>query len=238
VDRIVATSSDYVRSSDVLQRYSEKTSVIPIGLPERVMPGDQVVDAWQQRIGRDFFLFVGELRYYKGIDFLLGAARTTGLPVVIVGKGEVPEDVPPNVTMLGSVSDADREALLSLCRGFVFPSHLRSEAFGVALLEAARAGRAMISCDIGTGTSFVNEDGETGLIVPPASIEALAGAMLKLSSDSELAARMGRAARDRYQALFSVEQMATAYEHLYDQLVRTHPGADFSAAQTSLRRVT
>ena len=45
--------------------------------------------------------------------------------------------------------------LLHLSRGFVFPSHLRSEAFGMSLVEAAMCGKPMVSCEIGTGTSFI-----------------------------------------------------------------------------------
>src|SRR5690606_19545518 len=116
------------------------------------------IEAWRERLGGEFFLFVGALRYYKGLKFLVEAARQTGLPVVLAGQGQLEPglELPANVTLLGAVSEADKAALLALCRAFVFPSHLRSEAFGVALLEAAFAGVAMISCEIGTGTSYVN----------------------------------------------------------------------------------
>ena len=163
--------------------------------------------AWRDRVGSGFFLFVGAGRYYKGLPFLMEAARRTGLPVVVAGGGTEAGSVPPSVTMLGGVSDAAREALLDLCGAFVFPSHLRSEAFGIALAEAARAGRPMISCEIGTGTSFVNAGGETGLVVPPADPEALAGAMRRLDADPGLRARMGAAARQRFERLFRAETM-------------------------------
>ncbi len=218
VDCIVATSPNYTKSSEVLGRYSDKTNVIPIGLAERVAPPDTLIASWRDRIGGDFFLFVGELRYYKGIDFLLAAAQSSGLPVVVAGNGRVSGTIPPNVKVLGPVTEADKEALLSLCRAFVFPSHLRSEAFGVALLEAARAGRPMISCEIGTGTSFVNQNGQTGLVIPPANVEALSDAMRRLSTDAELAQNMGQAARSRYLAHFTMEQVATTYKQLYTRI--------------------
>lgn len=218
VDRVVATSPNYAKSSKVLQRYANKVSVIPIGLPDRVGPSEPIVEKWRQRVGRDFFLFVGELRYYKGLDYLLGAARSRGLPVVIAGKGHLSPPIPENVKMLGPISEGDKEALLSLCRAFVFPSHLRSEAFGVALLEAARAGCALISSEIETGTSFINLHGQTGLVVPPADSGALADAMQLLSASDELASRMGESARKRYLHFFTMAQMATAYRQLYDEL--------------------
>jgi glycosyltransferase involved in cell wall biosynthesis len=225
-DAIVATSPQYLQSSSVLKDYADKVRIIPIGIPDHdAAPAG--VEAWRTRVGSDFLLFVGAIRYYKGIEFLIQAARRTGLPIVIAGRD--PDGVldtaklPGNVTYLGSISDSDKQALLTLSRAFVFPSHLRSEAFGIALLEAARAGRAMISCEIGTGTSFINQNNETGFTIPPADVDALADAMVRLHTDGELAARMGGAARRRYKEHFQAATMAEGYLDLYKSLVRARP---------------
>jgi glycosyltransferase involved in cell wall biosynthesis len=150
VDHIVATSPNYLDSSPTLQRYRDKTSVIPIGI-DNVRPTfrPETLSKWRGRVGEDFFLFLGVPRYYKGLEFLIEAARMSGLPLVIAGAST--EEVESlvggdlgNAQIVGKVSDEDKEALLELSKAFVFPSHLRSEAFGVALVEAARAGRPMI----------------------------------------------------------------------------------------------
>nr|WP_246673258.1 glycosyltransferase [Mesorhizobium sp. B2-4-14] len=65
-------------------------------------------------------------------------------------------------------------ALLHNCLGFIFRSNQRSEAYGLSLAEAAMCGKPMISCEVGTGTSYVNKAGETGLVVPPSDPERLA----------------------------------------------------------------
>ncbi|MEM7465033.1 MAG: glycosyltransferase [Pseudomonadota bacterium] len=165
-DAVVATSPNYAKTSPVLLNHSDNLSIIPVGIGEKTDPDKALVDKWRGQVGDNFFLFVGALRYYKGIPYLLEAARQTGIPLVIVGGADSleisPANLPQNATMVGAVSDDDKEALLSLCRGLILPSHLRSEAFGIALLEAARAGKPMISCEIGTGTSFVNKHEETG----------------------------------------------------------------------------
>ncbi|WP_172124318.1 MULTISPECIES: glycosyltransferase [unclassified Devosia] len=221
-DHIVATSPNYAASSSVLARYRDKLSVIPIGIAEAPAPDLNRIAAMRQHVGEGFFLFVGALRYYKGLPFLLEAARSTGLPVVIAGGGDpsiVARERLGNVTLLGRVDEADKQALLSLCRVFAFPSHLRSEAFGVALLEAAQAGKAMISCEMGTGTSYVNLDKVTGLTVPPGNASALGDAMQRLASDPGLALRMGEAARQRYVELFTAEAMGRSYAALYGQLI-------------------
>ena len=48
---------------------------------------------------------------------------------------------------------------------FVLPSIFKSEAFGIVLLEAMANGIPLISTELGTGTSYVNSDGETGYVV-------------------------------------------------------------------------
>lgn len=222
VDAIVATSPNYVRTSAVLAKFPDKTSVVPIGIPDVAPPAAALVESWRDKVGSGFFLFVGALRYYKGLQFLMAAARETGLPVVVAGGGDTTEWAEmggPSVRFVGPVSDDDKIALLALSRAFVFPSHIRSEAFGVALAEAARAGRAMISCEIGTGTSFVNLDGETGLVVPPEDVSALGAAMRTLAAAPDRAVAFGRGARARFENMFRAEDMAGAYLELYRRLL-------------------
>jgi glycosyltransferase involved in cell wall biosynthesis len=223
VDRVVATSQNYFESSDVLRTYRDKAEVIPLGIKDMAPPDPALVEDWRRRIGEPFFLFVGKLRYYKGLEFLAEAARRTGHRVLIIGNGQMYDvlcraDV-ANIDLLGPLCDTDKEALLSLCHAFVFPSHLRAEAFGVSLLEAARAGKPMISCELGTGTSYVNAHGETGLVIPPADPAALAEAMTTLWNDEALARRFGAAARRRYEQKFRAVDMGAAYAALYRRLL-------------------
>ena len=228
VTRIVATSPNYLATSATLGRYAEKVDIIPIGIEDRKASAPGLVDKWRDRLGPAFFLFVGHARYYKGLDFLIEAAAMTGFPVAIAGVGELADKLAAtvgarkldNIHLLGEVSDDDKLALLDACLGFVFPSHLRSEAFGVALLEAARAGRPMISCELGTGTSFVNVDGETGIVIAPADAEALAAAMRRLWDDRTRARELGDMARQRYERLFTADTMGAAYAALYDRLLQ------------------
>src|SRR3546814_2709598 len=103
-----------------------------------------------------------------------------------------------NVSFLGALPESDKVALYKLCHAFVFPSHIRSEAFGVALVEAAMHGKPMISCEIGTGTTFINLDKVTGIAVPPANPGHLRRAMDDLWNDPSMAETYGRHARQRY----------------------------------------
>ena len=229
VDTIVATSPNYLASSAVLDRYRDKTRVITFGLDKSSYPEpDQArLDHWRARVGPKFFLFVGVLRYYKGLHILLDAMAGTDYPVVIVGAGPIEAELKARaarlglkrVQFVGAVNDLDKAALLKLCYAVAFPSHLRSEAFGISLLEGAMYGKPMISSEIGTGTTYINVHGETGLVVPPSDHEALRAAMRRLWHDPQMAQEMGRRAEARYWQLFTSAQMADNYARLYRELV-------------------
>ena len=230
MDRIVATSPNYPATSDILAKLMDKVSVIPIGLDKATYP-DPAPDrlrSWQEKLGPRFFLFVGVLRYYKGLHILMEAAQGTDYPIVIVGAGPIEQELRAqaarlglhNVHFLGHVSEEDKVALLTLCYAVVFPSHLRSEAFGISLLEGAMYGKPMISSEIGTGTSFVNIADETGLVVPPSDPLALRQAMRYLWEHPEHALEMGKRAEARYWKYFTAQQMVRSYVDLYGDLVR------------------
>ena len=76
-------------------------------------------------------------------------------------------------------------------------------------------GKPMVCCEVGSGTSFVNAHGETGFVVPSESPIELAEACNRLIEDGTLATRMGAAARNRYERLFSGEALGRAYANLY-----------------------
>ena len=229
VDRIVASSPNYLVTSDVLKRFSDKVSVIPYGMDKATYPQPQPdrLRFWREKLGPKFFLFVGVLRYYKGLHILVEAAQGTDYPVVIVGAGPIEQELKAqatqlglrNIHFLGHLPDEDKVALLTLCYGVVFPSHLRSEAFGISLLEGAMYGKPLVSSEIGTGTTFVNIGGETGLVVPPSDPAALRQAMRYLWEHPENAIEMGKRAEERYWQHFTAEQMVKSYVDLYGDLV-------------------
>lgn len=229
-DRIVATSPNYAATSEVLQRYTDKVRVIPIGLDQSSypQPAPERIQAWRERLGQRYFLFVGVLRYYKGLHVLVQALEGTDIQVAVVGSGPFEKQIKKqaeglglkNIHFLGALPEEDKAALLALCYGVVLPSQLRSEALGVSLIEGAMYGKPMISTELGTGTSFVNLAGQTGLVVPPDNPQALRQAMARLWQHPEQAAEMGRRAVERYQSHFTAEQMVDSYVKLYREVLR------------------
>ena len=181
---------------------------------------------WQRAIGSPFFLFIGSFRYYKGLHILLESMKGIDLPVVLVGIGALEKELKMqaqqlnlrNTHFLGALPDKDKYTLLELCFSVVLPSHLRSEAFGITLVEGAMYGKPLISSEIGTGTTYVNIDHETGLVVPPANPTALRAAMVTLWNNPQLASHLGANARVRYEQLFTVNKMVRRYAEIYRSL--------------------
>lgn len=230
VNGIIATSPNYLDSSPVLNRFRDKTMVIPIGIDRATYPAasPELLTSWRARLGNRFFLFIGMLRYYKGLHILLEALQNTSYPVVIVGSGPLETELKAqaerlglkDIHFVGILSNEDKAALLELCYAMVFPSHLRSEAFGVSLLEGAMYGKPMISCDIATGTSFINVNKLTGLVVKPLDVMAFREAMRLLWDHPLMAEEMGVEAGKRYLEKFTAAKMAVSYVELYESLLK------------------
>jgi len=228
VDRIAVASPNYLKSSTTLGDYKNKVTIIPYGLNSRnyPTPSAEKLTYWRERFGERFFLFVGVLRYYKGLHILVEAARQSTYPIIVVGSGPIERELKEqtrnlgirNIYFLGFLPDEDKVALYTLCYVVLFPSHLRSEAFGMSLLEGAMYGKPLISSEIGTGTSYVNIDGETGKVIPPGDACALRAAMDYLWGNPSLAREMGGRAQKRYRDLFTANKMAKAYHNLYQDL--------------------
>jgi rhamnosyl/mannosyltransferase len=230
MDRIIVSSPNYLDSSEELQRHRERTLAIPFGLDRQAYPKPPAerLKYWRERLPPRFFLFVGVLRYYKGLKYLLDAVANTGWPLVIAGAGPEQARLKEQANRLGiehlfwtgRIDDVDKVSLLELCHAFVFPSHLRSEAFGISLLEAAMHGKPMISCEMGTGTTFVNQDGVTGLVVPPADALALRAAMGRLWNNSGLATELGANAASRFEQQFTARRMCQQTTQVYRDVLQ------------------
>lgn len=228
MDALVATSPTYASTSPALSQpeVARRVNTIPLGIDEASLPseGDNEVFA-RLKLSPDepYFLFVGATRYYKGLHFLIEAAAEMPAMIVIAGVGPELEELKQFakrfpaalIVFAGRVTDEEKVALLQHCRAFVLPSHVRSEAYGMVLVEASIYSKPMLTCEIGSGTSYVNLDGETGFVVEPANPRALAYALNRFLDNPSMAFDMGRSARRRYEQLFTGRAMGDAYAKLY-----------------------
>ncbi len=223
-DRIIATSPRYIESSPWLRPVRDKCSVIPLGIDTA-----RFTPAGQAYTGLPTILFVGRLRYYKGLDTLLQAL--THVPearLTVIGEGPMRRvwealshelGLAERVSFTGEVDDADLPDYYRRVDLFALPANARAEAFGMVLLEAMASGLPCITTEVGTGTSWIVQDEVTGLVVPPADPPALAEAIRSLLRDPARRRLMGQAGRERVVQHFSVEQMTRRVRALYEELL-------------------
>lgn len=232
-DRIMVGSPVLAQGSRPLARHAERVRVVPYGVdverfaptPDRIERARRLRDADPFLRDRFVLAFVGRLRYYKGLDVLIDAlAHVEGACVIAVGSGEMGPawkarasafGVQERIRWLGDVSDEALPDILHGADAYVFPSNARSESFGIAMAEAMAAGLPIISTELGTGTSWVNRHGLTGLVVPAGDPERLAGAILELMNDPDRRSQMGRAARERAIKTFSSAAMLRGIDAVY-----------------------
>ncbi len=175
-------------------------------------------------------LFVGVLERYKDIDGLaeawrLAAPRLPGVTLRIVGTGsraDVVErlvgDLPGRVEWTPSVPNDEIAALLDAATVLVLPS--RSEGLGRIVVEALCRGRPVVATRVGGITDLVR-DGENGLLVEPRVPAALADALVRVLTDSELVERLAAAARPSVEPWISTpEDYARRTRELVEQVRR------------------
>lgn len=233
VNLIMPTSPNYIQSSPFLKPLAARCQPVPLGIelgrfthPPETWP---VLLQEIQAQGGPLVLFTGRLRYYKGLQFLIEAMPEIQVDARLIIVGIGPQEaalkaqaarlgLSERVIFAGEVSDAELPAYYAAADLFVLPACERSEAFGLVQLEAMAAARPVISTELGTGTSYVNQNGVTGLVVPPADPAALAGAVNKLLADPELRQAIGQRGQAIARAEFSLTKMVDRLEEIYIKL--------------------
>jgi glycosyltransferase involved in cell wall biosynthesis len=237
---LVAATPRHIEFSPVLRRFEGKCRVIhfPIdSAPYNEAPArwdDELPPAWQ---ADPLALFVGRLVYYKGLEVLIDALRSTDRArLVIVGVGPLHAalqdrvrtlGLASRVAFLGALSDDRLRSLYKCARFLVLPSTAPSEAFGMVQLEAMAGGTPVISTDLKSGVPYVNQHERTGLVVPPGDPLALAAAMRRLIEDASYARALGEAARQRVLAEFQVDRVIEAHVQLYTAITLRGAGSEF-----------
>ena len=234
-DRISVSNPTYIRTSPFLARVADKCSVIPFGIdlqdfaatPERKQRAAEIRARYAPK---PLLLFVGRLRHYKGLNVLIEAMQTIDAHLLVVGAGMMETawraqatslGLDERITFLGDLSDAEKLEMLHAADLFVLPSTNRAEAFGIVLIEAMACGLPLISTELGTGTSFVNQHEQTGLVVPPDDPPAMAAAINRILTDEPLRQRMAAASLARAQSEFNVGTMAARMLELYENVLAT-----------------
>ena len=167
--------------------------------------------------------FVSRLDRAKGVLVLLDAFRALAgkwpeLRLRLVGDGDASHALSKRIGELGGrveasgFAEGDVTVLLESFRLYVFPSF--HEGLPYSILEAMRAGCTIVSTSVG-GIPEILRDGVEGLLVPPRDAGALSKAIDRLLSDEDEARRLGRAARERFERNYQLDNFAASAVHAF-----------------------
>ena len=231
-DVIVGTTPVYVRQSPFLKHVQDKTTYIPIGINELDIESDSATSIKNQYSGRKIIFSLGRLVEYKGYEYLIEAAKYLNDDyIVLIGgdghlKGKLEQQIEElkvgeKVKLLGFVADnKEIAAYYSACDVFCISSIWKTEAFGIVQIEAMSCGKPVIATRIAeSGVSWVNDDGVSGFNVEPQNAEALAEAIKRIVSDSQLYSQLSASARQRYETMFTREKMVDKCAGLYHDVL-------------------
>jgi glycosyltransferase involved in cell wall biosynthesis len=197
--------------------------VIPNGSSESPVQSAEERGALRRELGlspdQTALVVVGRLTERKGHRFLLEAlarlaarAPERAWRLLVVGNGEEEQALQEQAERLGIAGQVvflghrtDARAIIHAADLLVLASLLETQP--LVITEAMASGLPVIVSGI-YGIPEIVEDGVTGRLVPPGEVEPLARAIEELLSDSQMRARMGRAARRRYEEKFTLERMA------------------------------
>ena len=239
-ERITVSNPQYIQTSRFLKPFADKCTVIHHGIdlsrftpqPELESRAREIRASYQER---PLILSVGRLRHYKGIDVLIQAMRQ--IPearALVVGIGPMKAlwqqqanaaGLSERVLFLGEVEEKELVALYFAADIFVLPSINRAETWGTVQVEAMACGLPVICTELGTGTSYVNQDGVTGLVAPPCDPIALTSALQRLINDKSLRMKLGAAGRERAWSQLSKPAMVEQIMGLYADVIGAGGGA-------------
>lgn len=171
-------------------------------------------------------LCIGRLTYYKGHALLIKAlAEVPAATLDIIGDGEERLSLSQliqslgltqRVRLRGTLGPEALDAAIENCDLVCLPSIERTEAFGLVLLEAARAGKpALVTGVEGSGMSWVVEDCITGWTVLPGSATALVEALDEIAKNRDKLLRRGALAKARFEKDFKIASVTTSVSQIY-----------------------
>jgi glycosyltransferase involved in cell wall biosynthesis len=226
IDMFLAPSA-FLRSKLIESGFpAERVVHIPLFLPDEMFTHD---------VGRDdgYLLFMARLDSIKGIYALLDAGRRVPrVKIVLVGQIEdnlaknLLPSLPPNAKYLGLQQGQALRHLLLQARAVILPS-IWYENQPFAIIEAFAAGKPVIASDLGGMTELVKHR-ETGLLVPPGDVKALAEAMLWMDGNPTAAKTMGEHARNYSMMEHSSERHYEKLMQAYQSRFREYGGVTLS----------
>lgn len=229
--RVLTVMSECMKKAHAVATRRSDIEVVPGGVDietfDRVEPLDVRLELGIE--DKPFVLFVGRLFWFKGVNYLIAAAKKLDVDVRIVIVGNGPEysalhdlvqklSVDKQIIFVRGIRINERDKLIRLykaCDIVVIPS-IWQETFGIVALEAMAAKKPVIASRVG-GLREIVDHGKTGFLVEPGDPNQLADSIQKLLLDRSLRGRFGQAAYEKAKK-YSWEAITDSFLRIYESL--------------------
>jgi glycosyltransferase involved in cell wall biosynthesis len=225
-DAVVAVSDMIAEEARRAGIAAEKVTTIDNGID--LSPFSSATPTLQKQDGRLLIGAVGRLVSQKGMDYFLRAARAAlaanpELNFVIVGDGpdrgkleQLAKELAIDTKVTFAGSRADMPGVYASLDLFVLAS--LDEGMPMVVLEALASSRPVIATDVGAVQKLIHV-GKTGMLVPPANVQALTQAILDLARNPNLRDQLGRQGKALVETQYSSAAMTQKYLKIYKTLL-------------------
>ena len=181
-------------------------------------------------------LSVGRLHEQKGIFYLLHAFKQLenkidNIKLILVGQSNLNKnqyrdliESDKSIIHISFIPNEKISCIYNLCDIFILPSITmpnNEEQFGMSVLEAMACGKPSIVTDVG-GLPYIVDPGNTSLIIPERSSEAIVKSIIRLYDDKDLRDRLGKYAYTYVRENFSKEVVGNKLYEFYTKLMVEH----------------
>ena len=212
----------------------EKVEVVLPGLDLDAFGGSEGRTDIRAELGieanQHLVLYIGRLRPVKGVDYGIKAfaqalAEQRDMHMALAGEGEQRQHlenlaaklgISEKITFLGVRNDLANE--LSAADSVLMPS--LTEGFPRVAIEAMASSKPVIATRVG-GTPEAIIDGQSGILVPPRDIDAMANAIIRLVGDPDMQSRLGASARLRTEQHYSAASYVAHLDDMYKRWANT-----------------
>lgn len=228
---IFVSNKTIISESKFLNPLASKCKIIPYGINLAEYGLTPQVEEKSKQIKNNYgvplILSVGRLVYYKGFKYLIEAMAEVEGRLLIIGDGPLKEELNEQIKDSGlenkvCIIDPVKDLIpyYYACDLFVLSSVANSEVFGLVQMEAMACSKPVINTDLPTGVPEVSLDGETGFTVEPKNSKALAYAINKIISDSDLKLKFSQAAKRRVEEFFKQEKFLEANKKYFEEIIK------------------
>lgn len=224
-DKISVATENHITYSPSVKSYEEKCRIIPFSIDENRFNKSEKVNTQIEKIQNEYgryALFVGRHVPYKGLGYLLEAAKSISENILVIGVGPETDKLksiaPENVKFLGKVMDDDMfSAFYHACEFIVLPSTTSQENFGMVQLEGMCCKKPILTTNLESGVPVVGDD-ESRILVEPCNVDELARAMTNLFESPEKCIRMGESGRKRFEKLYTRKRFNELHQKMYNEI--------------------